>query len=83
MKTVHKFEVESMGQRFPAGKVVLFGPDAAGYVCVWIERDTESEGAQLLQVFGTGHEVPEGNLHLASCKEGSMIWHLYEVGAPS
>lgn len=34
------------------------------------------------QVFGTGQMLPDDAEHLASCINGPLVWHLYEVEAP-
>lgn len=82
-KVVHKFKIDVVGREFPAGKVVLFGADRSSEICVWIERTEQSEGAQTLVIVGTGQEVPLGHFHVASCKDGTMIWHLYKLEEPA
>ena len=79
----------------PAGPVVLvqrdrsygWRPHDAGQIEVWVEATTP-EGwpavpgqgePRAVQVFGTGHPIPDGAIWLGSCLDGSLVWHLYDI----
>jgi hypothetical protein len=34
---------------------------------------------RLVQAFGTGQPIPDGAVWLASCLDGPLVWHVYEV----
>jgi hypothetical protein len=53
----------------------------SGQVEVWTD---EAEGLRCTQdrevvIVGTGHEVPEGGIHIGSCVAGEFVWHVYQV----
>lgn len=55
---------------------------SAEQVQVWtLESDATLGRTWLAQVYGTGHDVPEGALHLGSvmAADGALIWHLFAV----
>lgn len=49
-----------------------------GFLCVWTDED-DSRSRKQARVFGTGHPVPDGLLHLGSCVDGPFAWHLFAV----
>lgn len=63
--------------------------DPTGRVEVWVEVSLDEswpatdEPTRLVQVFGTGREIPIGAVWLASCLDGPLVWHLYEVAPTS
>jgi hypothetical protein len=41
--------------------------------------DTESEMEEMrLQVFGTGHEIPDDWEHVGTVQDGEFVWHIFE-----
>lgn len=50
-------------------EITLDGPDFTGSIT----------NTQHVQVIGTGHPIPDGSEHLASCLDGPFVWHLYQV----
>ena len=63
------------------GKVVHVASQNPPYL---IEVWTEEFGVEVprrVQVFGTGHAIPNGSIHLGSCIAGPFVWHVYEVTA--
>lgn len=48
-------------------------------LCVWtIEKSPETEPyTREVRVFGTGHEVPEGHVHMGSAQNGPYVWHIF------
>lgn len=52
---------------------------------VWVEVDVpdnwpkSSEHFKRVQVFGTGHQIPEGAEWVGSCLDGDFVWHVYNV----
>jgi hypothetical protein len=61
------------------------GDQAPHIVEFWAEGSLEEDGtARTFQVFGTGHELPEGARWrgtTARTVEG-LVWHLYELPTP-
>lgn len=52
-----------------------------GSVYVWVLASDEREDTLTVQVFPTGHQVPEGAEHLGTSvtANGHLVWHLFEV----
>ncbi|MDJ0952456.1 MAG: hypothetical protein QNJ81_02130 [Acidimicrobiia bacterium] len=87
MKTVHKKSVplgESFRLPFNA-RPILFDSDGHRDLCVWYEvlpENVDEEGDILYEVFGTGHQIPDDQVWIASCVHkagiaGTFVWHLY------
>jgi hypothetical protein len=58
------------------------GPAAQHTVDVWYEHDDDMpEAPRTLQVFGTGHELPDGAVWRGTTArtDDGFIWHLYEL----
>lgn len=65
----------------PGGRVVHVacqnGPES---VQVWTEdHDSIEKAVRSVQVFGTGHWMPNDSVHLGSTMLGPLVWHVYEV----
>lgn len=97
-RRVLRFEipVDDRPHEIAAGRPVLVtmyrGPEERfDRVEVWIETwvpfgwpSRENPEKQLVQVFGTGHRLPDGQIeHMGSCfaADGRLVWHLYEVAS--
>lgn len=86
MKTVHRQSVK-VGQHFhlPIGATpTLLGLDAAGDLCVWYEvkeKDINTLGSSVYEIFGTGWRVPKDSVHVKSCIVDGYVWHLYRSAA--
>lgn len=86
MRTVHKFLVpfaDPEAGPLPVSRhapVRLTGLDPrTGKPAVWIEVETTNPpGERRMAVFGTGHELPDGWVHVGSMIDGSFVWHIYE-----
>lgn len=87
---VLKWDVPLIGEAFSVFgiRVVLFSPQeslfsGSGILHVWTECFADigsGEHVKLdLIVYPTGHPFSQKNQHLMSCKDGSYIWHLYQV----
>lgn len=50
-------------------------------VNIWVEVNPQepNQDVHILQVFGTGHDIPSGSLYLGTWQEPPFVWHLYEV----
>ena len=47
---------------------------------LWAEVDPEAERTKrTFRVFGTGHLLPDGAVHVYTWESGRFVWHLYEV----
>jgi hypothetical protein len=65
----------------PAVLVAVQGAAHSGVVTVWTdESDTEGIPVQSARVYGTGQPVPPGDVHLGSCLDGSLVWHVFGSG---
>lgn len=91
MRTVWKFplpEGDVPGEftiGLPRGaKLLLFAPQTNGIMrscCLWAEVDpAQPKRSVRFFVAGTGHEVPDGWIHVASFADdrvGNLVFHLY------
>lgn len=83
MRTIHKYNFELAGfftLHIPQyAKFLFFGQKNKDAVfSIWYEVDTERVKLKHnFAIVGTGHEVPEGYVYLASLIEGYYVWHLY------
>lgn len=84
MKTVHKFMLPtSVGYiGMPAGAEVLsVGLDPRGMLSLWalVDTGTLEHTTHEFALVGTGEQVPEGAQFVGSVKDGSFMWHVFEV----
>ena len=66
----------------PPGKVLLVDVQqrAPGLPCLWLEVPLDEPPVdRVFEVVGTGHDVPEGGVHVGSWQQEGFVWHLYEV----
>lgn len=89
MKTIWKYEltVNDMQEvMMPSdAKVVSFGTDPNGVVCIWALVETDNSilplHARLFRLAGTGHPLPP-NIHdyrfIGTTNMGMYVWHLFE-----
>lgn len=55
---------------------------------LWVEQWLPEEGYDFrmetvtYEIFGTGHHVPVGALHIGSVIDGAFVWHLYQTSEP-
>lgn len=59
------------------GRIVFFDPQGDD-LCVWFEH-RHVNVPLLVNVYGTGHDIPEGASYLASCQQPPFVWHLYTI----
>ena len=85
-RTVHKFRVfPEAALMLPVGaRPVLFAeqPAGSGVPLLWMEVNPGGTlEERRFTVVGTGHFVPDGASHIASCvaSGGALVWHLYEA----
>lgn len=87
-RRVLRFEIpiDDQPHKLPSGRVVMVSENRRGFpnrVEVWVDTE-EGENlargtSQKLQVFGTGHPVPEDALWVGSCRADPLVWHVFEV----
>lgn len=90
----YEIPVDDHPYAIPQGRVLMAHPwresqvVPAGRVELWVEvivpDDFPSSGPaqdRLVQVFGTGHPLTDAGRWLASCLDGPLVWHVYEVTA--
>lgn len=52
-----------------------------GVVTVWTDEwDTDGIPPRAARAYGTGQPVPPGDVHLGSCLDGPLVWHVFAVG---
>lgn len=83
MKRIYKYPLNfpNTTLEVPRGSRVLTVQVQRGVPCVWIECDPDAELTRLsLQVFGTGHAVPDGLRYVSTIQEadGALVWHFYQ-----
>lgn len=72
--------IDNRESRIGTGKIVLVASQHPGSIQVWTEEDAEpnlDEACRLVEVYGTGHDVPDGHTHLGSVVSPPFVWHLY------
>lgn len=91
----YEIVVNDQPSTLPVGKVVHLSEYHQKHITgernrveVWVEVAipeswpyAENFPTQRVQIFGTGHDLPEGAVHLASTLDGSLVWHLYQLSA--
>ncbi len=86
MRSVWKFPLRAQGKQslyMPLGaKILSVGPQGE-HICLWADVDTEANPMPRdIFVFGTGHEMPEGDqfnyLGTAHLMGGSLVLHVFE-----
>lgn len=91
----YELPINDAAHEIPSGKVVHLNEYRMKHITgernrieVWVEATLSGEslasaiiGTQHVQVFGTGHPIPDSAEHLATCIDGSLVWHLYRVEA--
>ena len=95
MRRVLRYEVpaDDTSHLIGAGPILMTTPwrqaasSPAGRLEVWVQVEVADdwpatrEERQSVQVFRTGHPIPDGAIARASCLDGFLVWHLYEVPA--
>lgn len=76
-KRILKYPLADQRTSLPMGPVQLVAQqDGSSLPLLWIEVDVYFETTDYL-VFGTGHEIPRGLVHVGSCICGEFVWHVY------
>lgn len=57
---------------------VRVSPDPRGVACMWalVDPDAPTERVQL-EIYGTGHPIPDGRTFIGSWLDGPFVWHLF------
>lgn len=64
-------------QTIGGGSVALVGLGPEGHLNVWT---IESAGStRQVRIFGTGHPLPIGAVHLGSAVMDPFVWHVFDV----
>ncbi|NUS55603.1 MAG: hypothetical protein HOV66_12210 [Streptomycetaceae bacterium] len=88
MRTVHKYAVPVSDdpRLLRAERVVHVGPSEPGEtdIRVWAEVELDSTGEAVsplraFRIYGTGHSIPPGAVHVGTVPVGWFVWHLYDV----
>ena len=85
MRRVLKYTlpIDSQVHRFPMGQVVM-AESGNGRLILWILVQVDpatlaADGSMDLVVIPTGSNVPESGLPVASVRDRSFVWHVFEV----
>lgn len=84
MKTIYKYALHLIDGMQDVvlpecADIVHFGADPIGQISIWAEVDTRApHEVRNFAIVGTGHTIPDGAEHMASCIQGPFVWHLYE-----
>lgn len=87
-RVVYRFPFEGRGSvevPFAFVKPVHFQPQGVD-LCLWAEVNPQvpdETTPAIYRIHGTGASIPDGERHVASCQDGSYVWHLYMVQSPS
>lgn len=90
----YEIPIDDQPHEIPAGKVVHLNEYRMKHITgernrveVWVEVTLggasiadDINGTQHVQIIGTGHAIPDGATHLATCLDSQLVWHLYRIG---
>lgn len=82
MQTIFKYpmQLDDRSLALPRGAVIRRFAMQHGVPTVWAEVDSNAPTVtRRVQIFGTGHPLPEGAVYLGSCDHGQFVWHLFET----
>lgn len=82
MRTVYKYPITVTDQQtimLPSGyKIVHVGRDAYQRPAIWAEVSTdEPEFPVIVNLIGTGRQIPGGTIYRGSFNERIFVWHVY------
>ena len=84
MRRVYKYPIPTQAAwsaRIHAGAMAVHVAVQDGQACLWAEVDDQQPVREYgFAIVGTGHEIPEGGVHLGTWLSGPFVWHLYQVG---
>ena len=82
MKTIWKFELETTDRQtisMPKDALILNintqGDIPVLYALVNTDNKVEY---RIIEIFGTGHEIPNGIIYLGTYSIQSMVWHVFD-----
>lgn len=81
MRTIWKFPLGvSTVLDLPLGSVPRYVAMQDDTLTLWVDLDPRIEQTELRDflVLGTGHKIPPGAQYIATCQDGSFVWHVYE-----
>lgn len=83
MKTIYKYPLKVEDEQtvaFPMGATVLSAAFQGETLYMWalIDKDEECSESQKIFIYGTGHEIIEGNSRFISTVFiGSLVFHVF------
>jgi len=85
MKTIYKYEINPFqsSTQMPVGAKILTVQGQHQKICVWAEVDDQAEmESVVLQIYGTGHRLPEDADHeyigTGQSDGGAFVFHVYK-----
>ena len=74
-------DISDAPTRIGGGPVVLVAMQRFGGDTIQVWTEETGPPTRWVRVFGTGHDVPSGFVHLGSAMtaDGSLVWHVYDV----
>lgn len=84
-RAVYKYEIpvddewHGVTMPLPAKVVHVACTGGFGTVYVWAEvaPDSTETATRKMQVFGTGHALPDGAVYVGTAPAGPFVWHVY------
>lgn len=73
--------VDDLAHPIGNGPIMHVAAREHAVVEVWTEEDGNPELTRFVQVFGTGHLLPDDATHVGSTFDGGttgLVWHVYE-----
>ena len=83
MKTIYKYPFEiqpSFTSEIPQDHLIVLVELQQNTPCIWMEVDKNKEWDEVktFYIFGTGHDIPDDKVHVASFQMPPFVWHLYK-----
>ena len=79
-KTVWKYVIEESDEfKIPGGAFLDAVYVGNHWVTWWEVRPDEEPRLHRFKTYGTGHSIPSDARWLQTARDGSFVWHLYEL----
>lgn len=81
-KPVH-FGLQKTDEYDPSLQTTIYRKVPTVWVEQWLpEKDEQFRTEKVVfEIFGTGHHIPVGALHIGSVIDGGFVWHLYQTSS--
>lgn len=80
MKVIYKYLATSKSVTINSGYSIKALQVQDGLPMLWIEMPIEGKtDTRFLQIFGTGHPIPDKAIWWGTWQEAGYVWHVYDV----